>query len=68
MLTHLLAVAQSRGYERVSLETGGTEAFGPARTLYESFGFERCEPFAEYTANDFSVCMSRLLPPALSTG
>ena len=58
MLAHLLSVASSRGYARVSLETGGTEAFVPARTLYESAGFVRCEPFADYTVNEFSVCMT----------
>ena len=55
---HLLSVASSRGYDRVSLETGGTEAFVPARTLYESVGFVRCEPFGDYTVNEFSVCMT----------
>jgi len=58
MLDHLLSMAWSRGYERVSLETGGTDAFAPARTLYESVGFVRCEPFADYTVNEFSVCMT----------
>ncbi len=58
MLTHLLEVAASRGYERVSLETGSTDAFVPARTLYRSFGFEPCAPFGEYTSNAFSVCMT----------
>jgi putative acetyltransferase len=61
MLTHLVAVARERGYRRVSLETGATEAFQPARTLYESFGFVRCPPFAQYTDNEFSVCMTRVL-------
>jgi putative acetyltransferase len=61
MLAHLLDVAVSRGYQRVSLETGGTDAFLPARRLYDSFGFLRCEPFADYTVNDFSVCLTRLL-------
>ena len=58
VLVHLLAVAAERGYARVSLETGSTDAFVPARTLYESVGFRRCEPFAQYTVNDFSVCMT----------
>ncbi len=58
MLTHLLEVAASRGYQRVSLETGGTDGFVPARTLYRSFGFEPCAPFGEYTSNEFSVCMT----------
>jgi putative acetyltransferase len=58
VLEHLLGVSVDRGYERVSLETGGTDAFVPARTLYASAGFEPCPPFDGYTANDFSVCMT----------
>jgi|SRR3954467_10335005 len=61
LLSHLLSLAASRGYDRVSLETGSTDAFVPARELYASFGFERCAPFASYTDNPFSVCMTRLL-------
>jgi putative acetyltransferase len=49
MLEHLLQEARRRGYERVSLDTGTMEAFVPARTLYESAGFEPCEPFGDYT-------------------
>jgi putative acetyltransferase len=58
MVRHLLAVAADRGYRRVSLETGAMEVFAPARALYESVGFRRCEPFGEYTVNPYSVCMS----------
>jgi len=58
MLSHLLEIAARRGYERVSLETGGTDAFVPARSLYLSFGFAPCAPFGEYTSNEFSVCMT----------
>lgn len=61
VLDHLLGVARARGYARVSLETGTTEAFAPARSLYASAGFVRCPPFAHYTDNDFSVCMTRPL-------
>jgi putative acetyltransferase len=48
MLTHLLAVARSRGYARVSLETGTMAEFAAARALYASAGFTPCEPFADY--------------------
>ena len=61
MLSHLLAVARERGYERVSLETGATPAFLPALRLYESAGFQRCGPFADYTEDPHSVYMTRLL-------
>jgi putative acetyltransferase len=48
MLSHLLDVARSRGYRRVSLETGTMAEFAPARALYESAGFIACGPFADY--------------------
>ena len=58
MLEHLLQVARDRGYQRVSLETGTPEAFEPARRIYEAAGFERCEPFGDYKASPYSVCMT----------
>src|SRR4051812_15515492 len=58
MLEHLLRVARERGYHRVSLETGTTDAFDPARRLYESVGFAKCEPFGDYRASPYSVCMT----------
>jgi putative acetyltransferase len=61
VLGHLLGIARERGYRRVSLETGTTDAFAPARTLYASVGFVRCPPFAQYADNDFSVCMTLAL-------
>ncbi len=48
MLTHLLGVARQHGVRRVSLETGTTAAFAPARALYASAGFRPCEPFGDY--------------------
>jgi putative acetyltransferase len=61
ILHHLLAVARDRGFERVSLETGSMAAFAPARALYESAGFETCEPFAQYFRSPASVCMTLAL-------
>jgi putative acetyltransferase len=63
MIKHLLAVAAERQYQRVSLETGTMDAFGPARSLYTSIGFTPCEPFAEYTANPYSICMTIAITP-----
>lgn len=61
MLAHLLAQARARDYRRVSLETGRPEPFLPARRLYESHGFVECPPFADYVADDFSICMTLTL-------
>lgn len=58
MVEHLLAFARSRGYRRVSLETGTVPAFAPARALYASVGFTPCEPFGSYWASPYSLCMT----------
>jgi len=61
MLTHIITEAQSRGYSRLSLETGSQPAFEPARRLYESFRFSYCAPFEGYVEDPNSVFMTRLL-------
>ncbi|MGL6162571.1 GNAT family N-acetyltransferase [Microbulbifer sp.] len=61
LLHHILGQARSRGYRRLSLETGSMAAFEPARRLYASFGFEYCEPFADYREDPNSVFMTRKL-------
>jgi putative acetyltransferase len=58
ILAHILDVARVRGYERLSLETGAAQAFRPAQTLYESFGFSCCGPFGDYLADPNSVFMT----------
>jgi putative acetyltransferase len=64
MLAHILDVAKSRGYTRLSLETGSMAAFLPAQRLYESFGFTACPPFADYRPDPNSLFMTLRLPPA----
>ena len=61
ILLHLLDEAAKRGYRRVSLETGRPDPFLPARRLYESHGFAECPPFADYTEDAFSICMTKTL-------
>jgi putative acetyltransferase len=61
MLVHIIAEARVRSYARLSLETGSTGAFLPARRLYESFGFTYCAPFADYTDDPNSAFMTRML-------
>jgi putative acetyltransferase len=61
ILLHILSEARSRGYTRLSLETGVPDAFEPARRLYESHGFTRCPPFGDYLDDGFSLCMTRTL-------
>ncbi|WP_428820231.1 GNAT family N-acetyltransferase [Microbulbifer sp. MCCC 1A16149] len=61
LLERILQEAQSRGYERVSLETGTNEAFTPAVGLYRRFGFEECGPFGTYRPDPYSRFLSRAL-------
>ncbi len=63
LMHHILEEAESRSYERLSLETGSMNAFAPARSLYASFGFEPCGPFANYVEDPYSVFMTREVGP-----
>jgi putative acetyltransferase len=61
ILAHIIAEAERIGFARLSLETGSAEFFQPARSLYEKFGFDYCEPFADYRPDQHSVFMTRTL-------
>lgn len=54
LLEHLLTLARSRGYTRVSLETGSGPAFEPALTLYRRRGFTNGAAFGDYQATTFN--------------
>ena len=58
ILTRLLGVARAEGFRQVSLETGTTVAFAPARALYESAGFVACGPFAGYRPSEDNFFMT----------
>lgn len=58
ILIHILGVARSRGYERLSLETGAGISFTPAHALYRSVGFVVCGPFGGYLPDANSVFMT----------
>ena len=58
MLQHLIQEATTRGYSKLSLETGSMEFFEAARRLYASFGFTSCPPFGNYTEDPNSVFMT----------
>ena len=57
ILAHIIDVARARSYARLSLETGSMQAFKPAHTLYQSFGFTFCRPFGDYVDDPNSVFM-----------
>ncbi|MGB1558803.1 MAG: GNAT family N-acetyltransferase [Oceanococcaceae bacterium] len=59
VLDEILRTARGRGYTRLLLETGTGPAFEPAHALYLRNGFDWCGPFADYTATQFNVFMSK---------
>src|SRR5689334_1972650 len=61
MLEHIITEARRMGFTRLSLETGSAEFFAPARRLYQKFGFEYCEPFADYRPDPLSVFLTQAL-------
>ncbi len=58
MLEHILKEARQRGYTRLSLETGSSDGFSPARNLYKAYGFSICGPFGAYIEDPHSVFMT----------
>jgi len=61
LLGHIIDEAKRRGYRRLSLETGSMDAFEPAKKLYESYGFQYCNPFSDYIGDPNSVFLTKEL-------
>jgi putative acetyltransferase len=61
MLSHLVSVARAEGYRQISLETGTTAGFAPARALYTSSGFAPCGPFGSYEPSEANCFMTLTL-------
>ena len=54
LLDHIIAVARSRNYRRLSLETGSGPAFEPALALYRRRGFVDGDSFGDYRKSAFN--------------
>ena len=54
LLGHILDEAATRGYRRVSLETGVGASFEPALALYRKRGFTNGEAFGDYAPSAFN--------------
>lgn len=61
LLAHVVATARTRGYTRISLETGTAPPFAPANALYERAGFVDCEAFGGYPASPHNRFMTLAL-------
>ena len=61
MVMHIENFARTQGINRMSLETGATEPFKPARKLYKSLGYQECEAFGDYVLTEDNACMTKLI-------
>lgn len=62
VLEHIIGEAKTRGYRRLSIETGSMDFFKPAHALYAKHGFVPCPPFAGYREDPNSIFMTLRLP------
>jgi len=62
MLKHIISEACLMELSRLSLETGSSAYFAPARRMYLNQGFTECPPFGGYTADPNSVFMTLEMP------
>jgi len=61
MVKHIEEFAKNHDIERISLETGTSEPFKPARMLYSSLGYRKGEAFGEYVLSEDNICMTKLI-------
>lgn len=61
ILAAIVDAARAAGHDRISLETGSSDMFAPARGLYAASGFLPCPPFGGYRDDPNSVFMTREL-------
>lgn len=61
ILSAIVAEARSRGYARLYLETGTTNAYGPALSLYRRAGFVSCDAFADYRPSPHNQFLTLIL-------
>ena len=64
ILDHLISEARTRGYTRLSLETGSGAAFDPALALYRRRGFRNGGAFGSYQQSPFNQFLHLDLVPA----
>ena len=61
VINHLISEAKKLNIKRLSIETGASEFFIPARKLFKKTGFTVCEPFAHYKEDINSVYLSMFI-------
>ena len=61
IINHLITEAKKLNIKKLSIETGASDFFKPARKLFKECGFEPCKPFAHYKEDINSVYLNKLI-------
>ena len=61
VIDHLISKAKILNIKRISIETGASDFFIPARKLFKKCKFEPCEPFAHYKEDLNSIYLTKLI-------
>ena len=61
IINHLIIEAKKLNITMLSIETGASSFFAPARKLFENCGFKPCPPFAHYKEDINSLYLTKLL-------
>ena len=61
IINHLINEAIKLNIQRLSIETGSSDFFAPARKLFDNSGFKPCPPFAHYKEDINSLYLTKHL-------
>ena len=61
IMNHLIDEAKRLNIKRLSIETGASDFFIPARKLFDKCNFKPCEPFAHYKKDINSIYLTKLI-------
>ena len=61
IINHLMEESKKLNIIRISIETGSSKFFEPARKLFNKCGFKPCLPFAHYEKDINSLYLTKLL-------
>jgi len=61
IINHLINEAKKLNITKISIETGASSFFAPARRLFDNCGFKPCPPFAHYKEDINSLYLTKLL-------
>ena len=61
IMNHLIDEAKRLNIKRLSIETGASDFFIPARKLFDKCNFKACEPFAHYKKDINSIYLTKLI-------